>query len=110
MVVMLHTIEPLSLVDLRHDGPVRIGAPTAVTHDADHRAGKSVSAATYANVPDADGLLEPLLAGGVLRMTHPDQPNHPDQAYVLTEAGVALKAHGVKGNAGTGNRNRTNGA
>ena len=39
VVVTLHTIEPLSLVDLRHDGPVRIGAPTAVTHDADHRGG-----------------------------------------------------------------------
>ena len=43
-------------------------------------------------------------------MTHPDQPSHPDQAYVLTDAGLALKAHGVKGDAGTGNRNRTNGA
>ena len=52
VVVTLHTIEPLSLVDLRHDGPVRIGAPTAVTHDADRRAGRSLSAATYANVPE----------------------------------------------------------
>ena len=57
MVVTLHTIEPLSLVDLRHDGPVRIGAPTAVTHDADHRAGQSLSAVTYANVPEADGFV-----------------------------------------------------
>ena len=54
--------------------------------------------------------LEPLLAGGVLRMTHPDQPNHPEQAYVLTEAGVALKARRVKEDAGTGNGERTNGA
>ena len=53
--------------------------------------------------------LDPLLRGGVLRMTHPDQPSHPDQAYVLTEAGLALKAHPVKGDAGTGNRDRTNG-
>lgn len=57
MVVTLRTIKPLSLVDLRHDGPVRIGAPTAVTHDANHRAGQSLSAATYANVPDADGFV-----------------------------------------------------
>ena len=57
VVVTLHAIEPLSLVDLRHDGPVRIGAPTAVTHDADHRAGQSLSAATYANVPEADGFM-----------------------------------------------------
>ena len=54
--------------------------------------------------------LDPLLRGGVLRMTHPDQPSHPDQAYVLTEAGLALKAHRVKGDAGTGNRDRSNGA
>ena len=36
--------------------------------------------------------LDPLLAGGVLRMTHPDQPKHPLQAYVLTDTGVALKS------------------
>ena len=54
--------------------------------------------------------LDPLLRGGVLRMTHPDQPSHPDQAYVLTETGLALKAHRVKGDAGTDNRDRTNGA
>ena len=36
--------------------------------------------------------LDPLLAGGVLQMTHPDQRKHPDQAYVLTEAGAALKS------------------
>lgn len=57
MVVTLRSIEPLSLVDLRHDGPVRIGAPTAVTHDADHRAGRSLSAATYSNVREADGFV-----------------------------------------------------
>jgi ATP-dependent DNA helicase RecG len=34
--------------------------------------------------------LEPLLRGGVLKMKHPEQPNHPQQAYVVTEAGVAL--------------------
>ncbi len=36
--------------------------------------------------------LDPLLAGGVLRMAHPDQPKHPRQTYVLTDAGVALKS------------------
>ena len=54
--------------------------------------------------------LDPLLRGGVLRMTHPDQLSHPDQAYVLTEAGLALKAHRAKGDTGTGNGERTNGA
>ncbi len=36
--------------------------------------------------------LNPLLHAGVLRMTHPDQPNHPRQAYVLTPVGAAIKA------------------
>ena len=54
--------------------------------------------------------LDPLLRGGVLRMTYPHQRQHPDQAYVLTEAGVALKARRVKGDAGTDNGDRANGA
>ena len=45
--------------------------------------------------------LNPLLRGGVIRMIHPDQPNHPGQAYVLTEAGAALKAHRAGAGAGT---------
>jgi ATP-dependent DNA helicase RecG len=36
--------------------------------------------------------LEPLVQGSVLRMTYPNQPNHPEQSYVLTEAGAELKA------------------
>jgi ATP-dependent DNA helicase RecG len=35
--------------------------------------------------------LEPLLAGGILRMTVPDKPTSPSQRYVVTEAGVKLK-------------------
>ena len=35
--------------------------------------------------------LDPLLRGGVLRMIYPRQRQHPDQAYVLTEAGAKLK-------------------
>ena len=49
--------------------------------------------------------LEPLLRGGVLRMTHPEQPNHPDQAYVLTEDGVKLKARRVNGETDSDNEN-----
>ena len=41
--------------------------------------------------------LNPLIRGGVLRMTHPGRPNHPDQAYVLTDAGAALKARRADG-------------
>ena len=39
--------------------------------------------------------LKPLLEGGVVRMTNPDSPRAPNQKYVLTEAGVALKASWV---------------
>lgn len=35
-------------------------------------------------------VLEPLLVGGLIQQTHPQQPNHPKQAYVLTEAGLRL--------------------
>ncbi|MDQ7839161.1 MAG: putative DNA binding domain-containing protein [Thermodesulfobacteriota bacterium] len=34
--------------------------------------------------------LEPLIKGGVISMMHPDQPNHPGQAYVITEVGAKL--------------------
>ncbi|MDR2548957.1 MAG: putative DNA binding domain-containing protein [Desulfobulbus sp.] len=35
-------------------------------------------------------ILQPLLTGGLLQQTYPGQPNHPKQAYVLTEAGLRL--------------------
>ena len=35
-------------------------------------------------------VLEPLLVGGLIQQTYPEQPNHPKQAYVLTEAGLRL--------------------
>jgi len=35
--------------------------------------------------------LDPLIGGGVLRMKHPDNPNHPEQAYFLSEVGAAMK-------------------
>ena len=54
--------------------------------------------------------LEPLLAGGVLRMTHPDQPKHPNQAYVLTDAGAKLKARDVNKGVARVDGDRTNGA
>ena len=53
--------------------------------------------------------LDPLLRGGVLRMTHPDQPKHPNQAYVLTEAGAKLKAGDGNKDAAKVDGNRTNG-
>jgi ATP-dependent DNA helicase RecG len=35
--------------------------------------------------------LDPLIKGGVLKPTIPDNPRHPKQAYVLTDAGLDLK-------------------
>ena len=34
--------------------------------------------------------LEPLIEAKLIRMTRPDEPNHPDQAYVITEAGLRI--------------------
>ncbi len=53
--------------------------------------------------------LEPLLRSGVLRMTRPYKPNHPDQAYVLTEAGIALKGRRLNKRVAKTGRDRTNG-
>ena len=36
--------------------------------------------------------IEPLLTGGILRMTVPDKPRSSKQRYVLTEAGIKLRA------------------
>lgn len=57
MLVVLHSELPVTLVDLREDGPVRIGAPPAVAHDTNHAAGRALSAAVHAGVPEADGFL-----------------------------------------------------
>ena len=54
--------------------------------------------------------LDPLLRGGVLRMTHPDQPKHPNQAYVLTDTGAKLKSGDVNEDAAKVDRDQINGA
>ena len=59
LVASIQSTEPLALVDLRGDGPVRIGAPSAVAHDSNHAAGRALSAAVHAGVPEADGFLFP---------------------------------------------------
>ena len=33
---------------------------------------------------------EPLIQAKLIRMTRPDEPDHPDQAYVITEAGLRI--------------------
>lgn len=57
LIVKITATEPLNLVDLRDDAPIRIGAPTAITHDTNHAAGRAFSAEIYLGLPEADGLL-----------------------------------------------------
>lgn len=57
MLVVLRSEVPVTLVDLRGDGPVRLGAPPATAHDTNHAAGRALSAAVHAGVPEADGFL-----------------------------------------------------
>lgn len=57
LVVSLESRKDLTLVDLRGDGPIRIDAPPAVAHDSNHAAGRWLSAATFADVREADGFL-----------------------------------------------------
>ncbi len=57
--VSITSSEPLALIDLRDDGPVRIDAPSAVAHDGNHAAGRALSAAVHAGVPEADGFAYP---------------------------------------------------
>ncbi len=59
LVASIGSTEPLALIDLRGDGPVRIGAPSAVTHDGNHAAGRALSATAHADVAEADGFLFP---------------------------------------------------
>lgn len=39
--------------------------------------------------------LDPLLQTGIARMTNPENPRAPNQRYVLTGAGAAIKAAGA---------------
>ncbi len=57
LVVSFQSQQDLNLVDLRGDGPIRIGAPPDVVHDSNHLEGRSLSADVYAHLPDADGFL-----------------------------------------------------
>ncbi len=57
LVVSFQSQQDLNLVDLRGDGPIRIGAPPDVVHDSNHLEGRSLSADVHAHLPDADGFL-----------------------------------------------------
>ena len=56
LVVSFQSQQDLNLVDLRGDGPIRIGAPPDVVHDSNHLEGRSLSADVYAHT-QADGFL-----------------------------------------------------
>lgn len=57
LVVSICSERPLALIDLRGDGSVRMGAPSAVAHDGNHAAGRALSAAVNDGLPEADGFL-----------------------------------------------------
>ncbi len=57
LVVSIGSTETLALIDLRGDGPARIGAPSAVAHDGNHAASRALSAAAHAGLVEADGFL-----------------------------------------------------
>ena len=57
LVVSFHSQQNLNLVDLRGDGPIRIGVPPDVVHDSNHLEGRLLSADVHAHLPDADGFL-----------------------------------------------------
>ena len=57
LVVSITCEAPLALVDLRGEGPVRIGAPSAVAHDGNHAAGRALSGAVHDGVREADGFV-----------------------------------------------------
>lgn len=57
LVVSICSDGPLSLGDLRDDGPVRIGAPSAVAENSNHAAGRALSVAVHDYLPEAVGFL-----------------------------------------------------
>ena len=57
VVARISSTEPLVLLDLRGDAPVRLGLPTAVVRDRRHRAGQALSRDLYHGVPESDGVL-----------------------------------------------------
>ena len=55
-VVSFQSQQDLNLVDLRMDGPIRIGAPPDVVHDSNHHEGRSLSEDVHTRT-NADGFL-----------------------------------------------------
>ena len=53
LVVSIGFTGTFALIDLRCNGPVRVGAPSAVTHDGNHAAGRALSAAVHAGMAEA---------------------------------------------------------
>ncbi|MYH16204.1 MAG: RES family NAD+ phosphorylase [Gammaproteobacteria bacterium] len=57
LVVSVRSEDTLSMIDLRGDRPLRIGASSAVAHDGNHAAGRALSAAVHEGLPEAHGFL-----------------------------------------------------
>lgn len=93
----------LSLLDLRKDGCVRLGAPTDAVSSRNHAAGRALGRAIHAGHQDVDGLLFSSRLTGAdvyavfdraiekLRMKRSGElPNHPELPEVLDRHQISL--------------------
>ncbi len=93
----------LSLLDLRKDGCVRLGAPTDTVNARNHAAGRALGRAIYSGHKDVDGLLfSSRLTGGdiyavfdrgIAKLDAPEAgtlPEHPELTDVLSNYGIKL--------------------
>lgn len=105
MVVSVNFTRYLDLVDLHHDGPVRIAAPTAVVHDTNYASGRALGRATRAQVPQADGFAyasrftgETCFAvfdralGALWNLSLTPLDKHPDFFRTLNDYGIRLES------------------
>ena len=82
---------------------------TIVAHaDAPRSLAELMRVAGYTHRPHFKAThLEPLIAGGILRMTVPDKPTSSKQKYVLTQSGLKLKSLRLEFDAGKPEKNDT---
>jgi hypothetical protein len=76
--------DPLSLLDLRSTGPVRLGIATDTVRAKSHKAGRAFSEALYRQVPVVDGILY------ASRLTNAPCIAVYDRAVAKLEAGAVL--------------------
>ena len=93
----------LSLLDLRKDGCVRLGAPTDAVNARNHAAGRALGRAIYSEHKDVDGLrFSSRLTGGdvyaifdrgIAKLDAPETgtlPEHPELTDVLSNYNIKL--------------------